>query len=139
MKSTVKIIITWILVLVIISADVFAIAATLELPDALKIIAEEAFYGATSIDEVVVHDQVTEIHSKAFADSSITKINLPDSIEYIEDDAFDGCDELIASVVVGSYAYDWCSENSINITTDADPVQPGIFTYEIVNGTAIIT
>ena len=152
MKSTMRKVIAWMLVLVLMSADVCAIAATLELPNALKIIAEEAFYGATSIDEVVLHDEVTEIRSKAFADSSLTEINLPKSIEYIADDAFDGCEDIDVTAAEGTYAYDWAVENGhITPVPTATPAPTPIptpvptespaddFSYTITDGKVTIT
>jgi len=49
--------------------------AVLTMPAALQIIDEEAFYGSTSIDKVVLSDKVTEIRSRAFADSTLSEIN----------------------------------------------------------------
>lgn len=87
MKGKMKRLLAIFLVLMLMSSDICAIAeavATLTLPKALKIIEEEAFYGNTSIEKVIVPDGTTEIRSRAFANSSLTEINLPDSLTLVK-------------------------------------------------------
>ena len=134
MKSTMRKLVAWMLVLVLSIADTCAFAVILELPESLTIIDEEAFYGTDSIDEVLVHDEVTEIRSKAFADSSLTEINLPGSIEYIADDAFDGCEDVAVTAEQGTYAFDWAVEKGYIKVAPAEN-----FEYIIEDGTATIT
>lgn len=86
--------------------------AVLNMPAALQIIDEEAFYGSTSIDKVVLPDNVTEIRARAFANSTLSEINLPDSITYIDDTAFDGPSKVTLLVNEGSYAYTWAVRNN---------------------------
>lgn len=117
MKRTTKKLLAWILILVLLSANLFGIAesaSTLSLPGELGIIEEEAFAGATSLDTVVVPEGTTQIQSRAFADSTLTKIQLPASIAFIAEDAFDGCTELVATVNRDSYAHQYCMDNGIN-------------------------
>lgn len=45
-------------------------AATLRLPNGLKEIEEQAFYGDTSIDEVILSEGIITIGNQAFANSS---------------------------------------------------------------------
>lgn len=85
--------------------------STLNLPSSLRIIEEEAFYGATSIDKIILSEGITEIREKAFADSTLSEINLPDSLLYIADDAFDS--NVKFSTVEGSYAYSWAKKKTI--------------------------
>lgn len=85
--------------------------AVFTLPVALKIIEEEAFYGSTSLDRVVLPNRVTEIRARAFANSTLSEINLPDSITYIAEDAFDGPDKVTISANKGTYAYRWAVEH----------------------------
>lgn len=97
------------LVLMLLSADICAIAesvATLTLPSELQIIEEDAFYGDTSIDKVVVPDGTKEIRSRAFANSSLTEIELPDTLTFIADDAFSGCGTINIVVPENCYAYE---------------------------------
>lgn len=86
--------------------------AVLNMPAALQIIDEEAFYGSTSIDKVVLPNNVTEIRARAFANSTLSEINLPDSITYIDDTAFDGPSKVTLLVNEGSYAYTWAVRNN---------------------------
>ena len=61
-----------VLVLLMANGGITALAdAVLTMPAALQIIDEEAFYGSTSIDRVVLSNKVTEIRSKAFANISL--------------------------------------------------------------------
>ena len=95
----------------------------------LQIIEEEAFCGNLSIGKVVVPDGTTEIRSRAFADSSLVAIELPDSLTRIADDAFEGCDQFQLVVQQGSYAYEWAVKNGyIKPSTPAED-----FTYQVIN------
>ena len=80
------------------------------LPKALQVIEEEAFYGDTSLDKVVLPDNVKEIGARAFANSTLSEINLPDSLTYIADSAFIGTNDVSVSADPGTYAYDWAVE-----------------------------
>ena len=86
------------------------LAATLTLPASLTVIDEEAFYGAQMLDEVVLPEGIERIESRAFAESTVSSINLPESIEYIADDAFDRCGEIEVIARKGSYAYQWAED-----------------------------
>lgn len=72
MKNTVKALIAIVMTVMLLWC-ITAVSEedTLQLPKDLKIVKQYAFYGGTSIDKVVVPEGVTEIHSKAFAYSSI--------------------------------------------------------------------
>ncbi len=111
-------------VLVFCSAATNALAAVLTLPADLQIIEKEAFSGTASLDEVVVQEGTTEIQSKAFADSSMNSIELPESVTYIADDAFDGVEELSVTAPEGSYAAEWWEEQNpiedVYISTPAE-------------------
>ena len=92
--------------------------AVMNMPAALQIIDEEAFYGSTSIDKVVLSDNVTEIRARAFANSSLSEINLPDSITFIAEDAFDGPEKVTVTANPGTYAYNWAVDH--NYISDSD-------------------
>ena len=79
----------------------------LTLPAGLKTIEEEAFYGDTSIDSVTLPQGILEIRARAFANSSLKTVNLPDSLTFIADDAFDGPDYVRVTVNPDTYAYTW--------------------------------
>ncbi|MDO5143451.1 MAG: leucine-rich repeat protein [bacterium] len=109
---------------------------TLVLPSMLQIIEEEAFCGNLSIGKVVVPDGTTEIRSRAFADSSLVAIELPDSLTRIADDAFEGCDQFQLVVQQGSYAYEWAVKNGyIKPSAPAED-----FTYRVIDdATCVLT
>ena len=105
--------------ILVLTAISFAHADTLQLPHGLKRIEEEAFYGDTSLDEVVIPNGVTYIGPRAFANSSLKYITLPASLTSIADDAFDG---VLSSAVLApsdnSYASDWCKTHSAKTPAD---------------------
>ena len=101
-----------IFVLLLTNSGITALAdSVLTMPAALQIIEEEAFYGSTSIDKVVLPDNVKEIREKAFANSTLSEINLPGSITFIDPTAFDGCSSVIARTYPGSYAEGYAKEH----------------------------
>ena len=82
-------------VMLLVNGSVAALAENvLTLPSAVRVIEEEAFEGDTSIDKVVLPEGVTAINARAFADSTLSEINLPASLESIDDSAFDGPDQV---------------------------------------------
>jgi len=142
MKNKFRRFIACLLVITLMSSDIAVLAEEvvkiLTLPAALQIIEEEAFYGNTSIEKVIVPDGTTEIRSRAFADSSLTEIELPDTLTSIADDAFDNCSDFAVIAEEGSYAYEWAVEKgyiSEQISTPAE-----YFMTEIMDdGTLSIT
>ena len=86
----------------------------LHLPGALLVIEESAFEGASSVSQAAVPEGVKRIERRAFACSSLKWIELPQSLEYIADDAFEGCTIWMAYVPSGSYAQEWCVANDIS-------------------------
>ncbi|MGN1021545.1 MAG: BACON domain-containing protein [Aristaeellaceae bacterium] len=81
--------------------------AVLAMPASLRVIEAEAFCGSAAIDSVVLPEGIQEIRSRAFADSSLSEINLPASLTFIADDAFDGLETLKISATPDTYAYQW--------------------------------
>ena len=88
---------------------------TLTLPDSLEIIEDEAFYGDTSLESVVLPEGIERIGNRAFANSSVAEINFPDSLTYIADSAFSGVSQVYVSAESGSYGYNWARGKS-NLT-----------------------
>jgi len=107
----------------------------LVLPADLSIIEAEAFEGVSGIGEVVLPEGITTIGAAAFANSSITTINLPASLTSIADDAFDGCSALTVTADVGTYAYTWAEAHGF-IKTET-PLED--FTYTVADGAVTIT
>ena len=89
---------------------------TLKLPRNTKIIDRESFYGAQSISKVELSGNVTEIRSRAFANSSLKAINLPGSISYIAEDAFDLPDEVVMTAAPNTYAYNWAIQHDYSVS-----------------------
>lgn len=101
-----------VLAMLVSDSGVVALAdAVLTMPAALQIIEEEAFYGSTSIDKVVLSNNVKEIRARAFANSTLSEINLPDSLTFIAEDAFDGPNKVKITANAGTYAYSWAVNN----------------------------
>lgn len=137
MGKRIKKLLVFVLALMLISYDLAAIAeelATLVLPDNLKVIDEEVFYGDTSLGKVVVPEGATQIGSKAFAQSSLEEIALPDSVQSISSDAFAGLSDLTISASEDSYAYKWAVEQGY--ISFENPVD---FEYVISDGKCTIT
>lgn len=67
---------------------------TLTLPSSLRVVGEEAFSGAESLDKVIVPEGVTTIQSRAFADTEVKEFDLPDTLKTIGDEAFAGNESL---------------------------------------------
>lgn len=66
------------------------------LPAALKQVGEEAFLDDSSMQYVILGEQVTDIGARAFAGTSgLVAIRIPSSVVSIADDAFTGSDPLV--------------------------------------------
>lgn len=87
--------------------------ALLTLPTSVESIENEAFAGDKSLGKVVLPDRIKSIGRRAFAESSITEIKLPDSLTSIDDTAFDDVEDLTVTANVGTYAYDWAVRNKL--------------------------
>lgn len=84
------------------------------LPAGTTHILEEAFAGIAA-QEVVVPDSVVLIGSRAFARcGDMALITLPDGIEDIAPDAFDGCGKITVLCPDGSYAQTYAQESGIH-------------------------
>ena len=92
--------------LIVISTFLPAVADTITIPTGVKTIEEEAFFGDTSLDEVILPEGMTTIESKAFADSSLSSINLPSTLTTIASDAFENTNPQFHADP-GTYAWDW--------------------------------
>ena len=104
-------------------------ADTLNIPLNVTKINVETFYGDTSLDEVDLPDGVTRIESRAFANSSLTRIYIPESVSYIASDAFDGCPDVIGWGYAGTYGASWCASHGIPYEDISNSVSDFTFTY----------
>lgn len=103
---------------------------TLIIPQKTSVIQQEAFYGDLSIEDVVLPKQIKSICDLAFAESSLQYINLPESIEYISENAFHNCNEMTAFVYNGSYASLYCENNKIQCIVKDSHLQGKIMVFD---------
>ena len=98
-------------IMLCLSLVVPSLGDVLLLPADIKVIGKEAFYGDDSIDEVVLPEGIEVIGERAFANSGLTKINLPSSLTAysIANNALDP--DVHVDVEEGTDAYDWAVEN----------------------------
>ena len=96
-------------------------ASTVELPWQLAAVEKQAFYRVENISRAILPPGTERIEEQAFAYSGLKTVNLPESIDYIALDAFEGCADLVAECAEGSYAYSYCTEKGI--TTAVPPLE----------------
>jgi len=148
MKHTLRRLMAMLMIVMLLSTDLVVLAeaaapevsvpevsepmTALVLPASLDVIEEEAFMGATSIGYVIVPEGTSAIKARAFANSSLTGIDLPVSITSIADDAFSGCGDFTVNAPEGSFAYNWCVEKGY-IEGEA-PVEGDFVIEEIEDG-----
>ena len=114
-------------VAVLLSATAWA-SEMLTMPADIVRIEDEAFWGDGDVTQAVLPDGIIEIGARAFAQSGLKRINLPKSIESIEENAFEGCEGLIAEVALDSYAMQFCIDHGILFEIiDSAPISD--FTY----------
>ena len=78
----------------LLALQISALADNADLPDDLKEIGEEAFYGDQSITSLTIPDGAETIGGRAFAYSGLEHIYIPESVTVIAGDAFDGVQDL---------------------------------------------
>ena len=108
-------------------------ADTLSLPEGLKEIEEEAFYGDTSVTEVILPDSVETIGPRAFANSGLRCIHLSSGLTSIADDAFDGITAMHADVEENTWAAEWWDENEWRFWYDEGAMPKEYFNYTILS------
>lgn len=127
------------------SGNAFANCTSLEtivLPDGIGKIPSTTFRGCTSLIEVAIPDSVTSIDSRAFLNSGLTSVTIPDGV-MIGEQAFMGCDRLEtvtfagpSDVTLAKEAFRGCTslttiEGSEYITSIKDGVFTGAGLTEI--------
>lgn len=86
----------------------------IKLPGKLQEIGVKAFSN-TDLKEIVIPDGAKAIDIKAFENCrNLENVVLPESIEYIADGAFDGCENVNVQCVKGTYAEDYLKVNKIS-------------------------
>ena len=87
-------------------------STTLNLPSSLKTVSARAFYGNTSLTDVVIPYGATSIGEKAFANSSVKRILIPASVNNIAADAFEGTgSDFVIYSPIYTAAYDYALEH----------------------------
>ncbi len=98
--------------------------ADLILPAGTEVIEEEAFKDIGVLGFVTLNEGLKRIESKAFAGCEIWRINLPSSLEYLADDAFDiDYYSTGISFTRGTYAESWGIEHHLLFSAYAEPVR----------------
>ena len=90
---------------------------------ALDEVPAQTFYGCSALSTVVFLNELRSIGNLAFANcATLERIELPDSVVSIADNAFDGCGDLVIYCSKNSYARTWADKNGVSyILTDPDP------------------
>ncbi len=127
MKMRIGLILSLILIILLIP---FAVSedGNFTLPADVKLIKKNAFKGVNGIENLILPEGVLRIESGAFSECDIINVNLPSSLMYIADDAFKL--SIHATVVLDSYAYEWCSTNGIEFTVLEYTTPVEHFTYD---------
>lgn len=103
---------------------IFASAASAfaaSLPERLTIIEEEAFAGDANIKSLELSSNVKEIRPRAFANTQLLSIFLPESLTYIASDAFQGVSTpLLIETVPGSAAVSFALSHQIDFRANTD-------------------
>lgn len=129
MKRTPNFIISLLLCLCMVTSTAApALAGVLMLPLETKIIGDEAFYGDKSIDEVVLPEGVEEIGERAFAETGLSKINLPESLKKIANNALEPGVKVTAKK--GTKAYLWAVDQGFIDPNDEEEEESTLEWFE---------
>lgn len=89
-------------------------AETVEIPEGVTVIGEDAFSGCDSITSVVIPKGVTKIGDNAFSGcEGLKSLIIPKGLKKIGEDAFEGCTNLTIHAPRGSKAEEYAEENGI--------------------------
>lgn len=85
------------------------------IPDSVTAINKNAFRGCAKLLTVTIPDSVTSIPDNVFRNcENLASAIIPASVTEISKNAFTGCDKIVFTVPAGSYAEQYCKENSLN-------------------------
>ena len=89
---------------------------SIEIPDSVTSICDDAFFGCSSLATITIPDSVTNIGRNAFAYcTGLTSITIPNSVTWISGSAFCECSGLTSITIpdgvttIGDYAFYGCS------------------------------
>ena len=116
-----------------------ASAGRLILPAKTTRIEDRTFYGNKALDEVDLAEPLRYIGHQAFAQSSVHYVYLPKTVSLIEEDAFDGCPNLVCLVPEESYAREWCEAHGIAWLDEdhVDSISPADGNVTVKNGSKL--
>ena len=136
-----RIITVCILIGLLVSVCSAAAAGRLILPDRTVRIEDRTFYGNKALDEVDLAEPLQYIGHQAFAQSSAHYVYLPKTVNKIEEDAFEGCPNLVCLVSEGSYAREWCESHHIawRDTDYVEAINPAQGSVTVKNGARLST
>ena len=77
------------------------------LPEKIEKIGEAVFYGAEALESVTLPASIQQIGER------LTVSEEPNEAPLVG--IFEGCDKVVLTVTVGSYAEQWANENSMNV------------------------
>lgn len=99
------------------------------LPDNLITIEQSAFYGCGKLASITLPDKLERIDESAFGVSALTSIILPASLKYLNNQAFETCNDLVDiyilsngtpdnkhRILLGNINYDNENECRVNVT-----------------------
>ncbi len=95
-------------------------ASSYSVPQGVESIGDSAFSGCKSLTSVTIPGSVTSIGNAFNGCVWLKSVTIPDSVTSIGDEAFSGCDSLTLKVGRDSYAKEYCIENGLNYSADAN-------------------
>ena len=104
----------------------FAEDDMLIIPESMRVIEEEAFYGDQGIREIRMPEGLTSIGDRAFYNcAGLERVYIPDTVTTIGVDAFGGCDSVCIYCSMESNAREYASQNHLDCyLVDAAPQKP---------------
>ena len=85
------------------------------LPNGLTSIPSCCFADCKKLEEISLPESVTNIDMGAFAGCvSLKSITIPEGVVFIDKSAFNDCPELVARVIAGSYAEQFCKKTGLS-------------------------
>ena len=94
------------------------------LPVSVKRIERNAFRKCVNLETVVLPDGLLRIDSLAFEDCGLKHLDIPKTVSYIDDTAFDGCYDLVIRAPRGSYAASFARRNAIRLVYTGEIEEP---------------